>query len=116
MDIRDLTDLLVAAQGSGTAGAVHRVEGVLKRRYQRAFAGRKGDEEITGVRTSNDTHRPGNSERDAREADESLDATGEPLGGDLSSGAADLLNLVARRTQTAAAFQGSFCGRIGRCR
>jgi hypothetical protein len=89
---------------------------MLKRRYQRAFARRKGHEEITGGRTSNDANRPGNSERDAREADESLDATGEPFGGDFSAGAAYLLNLVARRTQTAAAFQDSFPGRIGRCR
>lgn len=108
--------MLVAAEGGGAAGAVHRVKGVLKGRYERAFTRRKGDEEITGSRASNDAYRPSNPERDAREADEALDATGELFGVDLEPGAAYLLDLVARRMQTPTAFQDGFLGRIGRRR
>ena len=90
-------DLLGAAQGSGTAAAVHCIEGVLKRSYERAFTGREGHEKLTRRCASSNAYRSGNPERDAREADKTLDAAGKSFGIDFSTGAADLLNRVARR-------------------
>jgi len=100
-------DLLVATQCSGPAGAVHCVESVLKRGYERAFTRRKRDER-NHRRSALPTMRrgAGYSERDAREANESFDAAGQLFRVYFNAGAADLLNLVARCAQAAAAFPG----------
>jgi len=87
---------------------------VLKRGYERAFTRRKRDEEITDGRASHDAQGAGYSERDAREANESFDAAGQLFRVYFNAGAADLLNLVARCAQAAAAFQEGFLRRIGR--
>jgi hypothetical protein len=87
---------------------------VLKGGYERAFTRRKRDEEITDGRASNDAQRAGYSERDAREANESFDAASQLFRVYFNAGAADLLNLVARCAQAAAAFQDGFLRRIGR--
>ncbi len=77
--------MLIAAKRNGTTGAVHCVESVLKRGYERAFARGEGHEELAVGGASDDPDGPGNTQRHPREADESLDAAGQLFRVDFSA-------------------------------
>ena len=95
--------MLVAAEGRDTTAAIHGVEGMLERGHQRSLAGREWDEEVSLSRGAADAHGTGDTEWHLRKTQKSLDAPFEQLGIYLSSGTADLLNLVPRRAQTLSA-------------
>ncbi len=99
LEARRALHLFAAAERRRTAAAVHRVEGMLVGRYQRALAGCERDEKFALGRSAMDSHGSRDPKRDARESNESFDAALEGGRVDRRAYAGDLVDLAALLAQ-----------------
>src|SRR5882672_9222138 len=86
--------LFLAAESHGSAAAIDGIERVLERRDQRALARGERYEEVALCRRAADSNRAGHTQRDARESDKALDASGERGGIVLGAAAGQLVDHV----------------------